>query len=73
MLPDKKGYFGEFGGRYAPETLISAIFELENFYKKIKFNRNFRTELDSYLKNYAGRPTPLFFAKNLSADTHLRR
>jgi len=66
MLPDKKGYFGEFGGRYAPETLISAIFELENFYKKIKFNKNFRTELDYYLKNYAGRPTPLYFAKNLS-------
>ncbi|PKM92850.1 MAG: tryptophan synthase subunit beta [Elusimicrobia bacterium HGW-Elusimicrobia-4] len=66
MLPDKNGYYGQFGGRFVPETLMSAIFELENFYKKVKLDKNFKRELSFYLKNYAGRPTPLYFAKNLS-------
>ncbi len=66
MLPDKNGYYGRFGGRFVPETLMSAIFELENFYKKVKSDKNFKRELSGYLKNYAGRPTPLYFAKNLS-------
>ncbi|MFH0947544.1 MAG: tryptophan synthase subunit beta [Elusimicrobiota bacterium] len=66
MLPDKNGYYGQFGGRFVPETLMSAIFKLENFYKKAKSDKNFKRELSFYLKNYAGRPTPLYFAKNLS-------
>ncbi|MFA5779953.1 MAG: tryptophan synthase subunit beta [Elusimicrobiota bacterium] len=66
MLPDKNGYYGQFGGRFVPETLMSAIFELENFYKKVKLDKNFKREFSFYLTNYAGRPTPLYFAKNLS-------
>jgi len=65
-LPDRQGYYGQFGGRFVPETLMSAIFELENFYKKLRADKNFKRELSFYLKNYAGRPTPLYFAKNLS-------
>ena len=66
MLPDKNGYYGQFGGRFVPEILMSAVLELENFYKKLKSDKNFRRELSFYLTNYAGRPTPLYFAKNLS-------
>lgn len=66
MLPDKNGYYGQFGGRFVPEILMSAIFELENFYKKVKSDKNFKRKLSFYLENYAGRPTPLYFAKNLS-------
>ncbi|MEW6557161.1 MAG: tryptophan synthase subunit beta [Elusimicrobiota bacterium] len=66
MLPDKNGYFGEFGGRFVPETLISALVELEKFYKNVSKCLHFKQELEYYLTNYAGRPTPLYFAKNLS-------
>ena len=66
MLPDKKGHFGIFGGRFVPETLILALDELEKEYKKAKQDRAFKQELDYYLKEYAGRPTPLYLAKNLS-------
>ena len=66
MLPDKKGHFGIFGGRFVPETLILALDELEKEYKKAKQDRAFQQELDYYLKEYAGRPTPLYLAKNLS-------
>jgi tryptophan synthase beta chain len=62
----KQGRFGDFGGRYIPETLVPAIEELEENYLKIKNDKNFKNELDYYLKNYAGRPTPLYFAKNLT-------
>ncbi len=66
MLPDKSGHFGEFGGRFVPETLIYALDELELEYRKAKRDRRFKAQLDYYLKEYAGRPTPLYFAKNLS-------
>lgn len=66
MLPDKTGHFGEFGGRFVPETLIYALDELEQEYRKAKRDRKFKRQLDYYLKEYAGRPTPLYFAKNLS-------
>ncbi len=66
MLPDKKGYFGEFGGKYVPETLMSALRELENEYKKAKQDKKFKKKLAHYLKYYVGRPTPLYFAKRLS-------
>jgi len=65
-LPDKKGYFSEFGGRFVPETLIYALDELEQAYKKIGGNRKFKQELNYLLKYYAGRPTPLYYARNLS-------
>lgn len=60
------GKFGDFGGRYIPETLVPAVEELEENYLKFKNDKSFKKELDYYLREYAGRPTPLYFAKNLS-------
>jgi tryptophan synthase beta chain len=61
-----EGKYGRFGGKYIPETLIPAINELEDAYVKIRNNPKFRRELNYYLQNYAGRPTPLYFATNLT-------
>ena len=58
--------FGPFGGTFVPETLMSALEELEESYLKLKDSKPFKDELNDLLKNYAGRPTPLYFAKNLS-------
>ncbi|AFS80916.1 tryptophan synthase subunit beta [Candidatus Nitrosopumilus koreensis AR1] len=66
MKYPKNGRFGEFGGKYIPETLVPAIEELEENYLKFKNDKSFKKELDYYLKVYAGRPTPLYYAKNLS-------
>ncbi len=66
MRYPKNGRFGEFGGKYIPETLVPAIEELEENYLKFKGDKSFKKELDYYLKVYAGRPTPLYHAKNLS-------
>ena len=66
MRYPKNGRFGEFGGKYIPETLVPAIEELEENYLKFKNDKKFKKELDYYLKTYAGRPTPLYYAKNLS-------
>ena len=66
MKYPKNGRFGEFGGKYIPETLVPAIEELEENYLKFKNDKEFKSELDYYLKVYAGRPTPLYYAKNLS-------
>ncbi len=65
---EKKGYFGEFGGRYAPEILTSALIELENTYKKFKKNKKFNDKLNYYLKNYVGRPSPITYAERLSKE-----
>src|SRR5689334_20632845 len=62
----KGGKFGEFGGKYIPETLVPAVEELEDAYLKFKNDKEFNKELDYYLREYAGRPTPLYFAKNLT-------
>ena len=62
----KDGRFGDFGGKYIPETLVPAIEELEENYQKFKNDKSFQKEFDYYLKNYAGRPTPLYFAENLT-------
>ncbi len=67
-LPDDKGYFGEFGGRYVSETLMPLIIDVEKEYKKIKNDKNFIDEFNYYLKSYVGRPSPLFFAKRITAD-----
>lgn len=72
MLPDKKGYFGDFGGRFVPETLISALDILEREYKSQSRNLDFKRELQVYLKEYAGRPTPLYLAENLSRALGIR-
>ncbi|MDW7640820.1 MAG: tryptophan synthase subunit beta [Nitrosarchaeum sp.] len=66
MKYPKDGKFGEFGGKYIPETLVPATEELEENYLKFKDDKDFKKELDYYLKQYAGRPTPLYYAKNLS-------
>ena len=66
MLPDKRGYFGDFGGRFVSETLIYALDELEKEYTKARQDKKFIRQLGYYLKEYAGRPTPLYLAKNLS-------
>ena len=66
-LPDKRGYFGAYGGRFAPETLMSALEELERAYKASKRDRDFQKELQHLLRTYVGRPTPLYFAGRLSA------
>lgn len=66
MKYPKDGKFGDFGGKYIPETLVPAIEELEENYLKFKDDKNFKKELNYYLKQYAGRPTPLYYAKNLS-------
>jgi len=66
-MPDARGHFGVFGGRYVSETLMSALIELEVAYRRLRRDRDFRRELRDYLKDYAGRETPLYFAANLTA------
>ncbi len=72
------GKFGRFGGRYVPETLIPALEELERAYIDAREDKDFKRELDYYLKHYAGRPTQLYYARNLSnaiggASIYLKR
>ena len=62
----KDGRFGDFGGKYIPETLAPAIEELEKNYLKIRNDKNFKKELVQLLIDYVGRPTPIYFAKNLT-------
>ncbi|MBI5208210.1 MAG: tryptophan synthase subunit beta [Candidatus Firestonebacteria bacterium] len=66
MLPDKKGHFGIFGGKFVPETLMAALFELEKAYIKISKTKGFKKEFNYYLEEYAGRPNPLYFAERLT-------
>jgi tryptophan synthase beta chain len=68
--PDRKGYYGAFGGRFAPETLMAVLGQLEDQYRAIKNDKAFRKEFDFYLQEYAGRPTRLYLARRLSA--HLK-
>jgi tryptophan synthase beta chain len=64
--PDDKGHFGEFGGRYVAETLMPALLELEQAYLEALGDPAYQEELDYYLKNYVGRPSPLYFAQRLT-------
>jgi len=66
IIPDKKGYFGQFGGKFIPETLSGCLAQLETVYARVRKDSRFKKELDGYLKEYAGRPTPLYFAENIS-------
>ena len=66
--PNEKGYFGNFGGRYVSETLMPLILEVENEYKNIKNDTNFKSELNYYMNTYIGRPSPLFFAERITKD-----
>lgn len=65
-LPDERGYFGAFGGRFVPETLMTALTELEESYETYKSDPEFKREIEYYLKYYCGRPTPLYFAERLT-------
>ena len=66
QLPDSRGYFGQFGGRFVPETLMPALDELETAYKKAKRDPSFWAGFDSLSHDYSGRPTPLYFAERLT-------
>jgi tryptophan synthase beta chain len=77
-LPDARGRFGEFGGRYVPETLMTAIEELTRAYEDAKADPAFGEEMSRMLRDFAGRPTPLYFAENLTkrlggAKVYLKR
>ena len=65
-VPDQKGRFGRFGGVYVPETLIAALHELSAVYQEAKGDPGFWSELESLLRTYVGRPTPLYFASRLT-------
>ena len=66
MLPDEKGYYDIFGGKYVPETLMNTLRQLEAEYNKAKKDKAFQNKLNYYLRQYAGRPTPLYYAENLT-------
>lgn len=65
-LPDRRGHFGIFGGKYVPETLMAALDELEREYRKARRDKKFVRLLNYYLDSFAGRPTPLYFAERLT-------
>src|SRR2546425_11276570 len=74
----KRGYFGQFGGQYVPETLMPALHELEAAYDEAREDPAFQEELGSYYRHYGGRPTPLYFAQRLTdhiggAQIYLKR
>ena len=70
--PDKNGFYGQFGGIFVPDTLLPALKEFETCYQWAKKDKLFQSELNHYLTNYVGRPTPLFYAENLSKQTQLK-
>ena len=65
-LPNDEGFFGEYGGKFVPETLMHALKELETMYAQLKENSNFLFEFDRDLKQFVGRPSPLYFAERLT-------
>ncbi len=66
MLPDERGHFGIYGGRFVPETLMTALTELEAAYMEAKADGKFQEEFEYYLREYAGRPNPLYYAEKLT-------
>lgn len=66
--PDDNGHFGMFGGRYVPETLMPALLKLREEYDAIRFDKEFWKEVDYYLTDYVGRPSPLYYAENMSKE-----
>ena len=65
-IPDTAGHFGQFGGKFVPETLMPVLLELEKAYQEFKNDRAFKEEFDYYLREYVGRPNPLYFAEKLT-------
>ena len=70
--PDARGYFGEFGGRFVPETLVEPIEELERAYFQVRDDPEFAMELSQLLTHYVGRPTPLYEARRLAGESGVR-
>jgi len=68
ILPDQRGYFAEFGGKYVPETLMPALSELETAYREARGDEDFQRDLQYYFENYIGRPSPLYYAKRLTEE-----
>src|SRR6201989_1257992 len=68
QLPDVHGHFGPYGGMFVPETLMSALDELTAEYQRAKIDPTFQNELDELIRNFAGRPTPLYFAERLTRN-----
>ena len=68
QLPDERGYFGQFGGRYVSETLMPLIIEVEKEYEKLKHDETFIKDFNYYLEKYVGRPSPLFFAERITEN-----
>ncbi len=68
QLPDERGYFGQFGGRYVSETLMPLIIEVEKEYEKLKHDKTFIKDFNYYLEKYVGRPSPLFFAERITEN-----
>src|SRR5260370_41396737 len=64
--PDRGGHFGPYGGRYVPEVLMAPLEEIEKAYFEARLDAEFQSEFEDLLANYAGRPTPLYYAKRLS-------
>ena len=67
-LPDAHGHFGQFGGRYVPETLMHPLLELEQEYFRSQHDPAFQQELAYYLREFCGRPTPLYYAERLTKE-----
>ena len=68
-FPDKEGRFGDFGGKYVSETLITALEELEKVYSKVKKDKYFQKEVIKDLNDFVGRPSPLYFAERWTKKT----
>lgn len=78
QAPDKNGFYGNYGGRFVPETLMTAVLELDDAYHRLKDDESFQAEFQDLIKTYVGRETPLYFAKKLTehcggADIYLKR
>ena len=67
-LPDAAGHFGVFGGRYVPETLMPALEELTEAFESAQRDPDFRAEVDSLARDWVGRPSPIYFARQLSDE-----
>jgi tryptophan synthase beta chain len=77
ILPDEHGRYGAYGGRYAPEVLMPALLELESAWREAREDPDFLAELDSYRRDYGGRPTPLYraerFGERIGATVWVKR
>src|SRR5213594_972784 len=67
-VPDKRGHFGPYGGMFVPETLMAPLQELTREYERARRDKKFRQEFEYYLREYCGRPTPLYFAERMTRE-----